>query len=134
MDIVPQNIINISRNYFEQNEKVVMAFLFGSYASGNFCKESDIDIGVLLKNEDENAEIEIQNRIEKLIGHEVDTVFMSRSPATLSWSIIRKGIPIIIKDRNVFLNFMLDVSTEAQDFLEFNLDTWRKKNDTRTSR
>lgn len=127
-------IVDIIKPYCEQKKEIIMAFLFGSYASDHPCKESDIDIAVYMKNEDNDLEIEIQNKLEHLIGKEIDLVSLQRSSAVLSWDIIRKGIPLVIKDRRQYLDFMLEVSGEAQDFLDFNLDSWRRKNGVRTSR
>lgn len=134
MNKITENVINIAKLYFERIDKVAMAFLFGSYASGNICSESDVDIAVLMESEDNKLEIKINNDIEQLLHKEVDIINLSRSTPVLSWSILRKGIPLVIKNRKKYLDFMLDVSREAEDFIEFNLDTWREKYDTRTSR
>jgi uncharacterized protein (DUF2344 family) len=37
------------------------------------------------------------------------------------------GIPIVIKDRGLYLDFMLRVTTEAEDFRETVEDYWRIK-------
>jgi len=128
MEISRSEIIEKVKSYSSGKKEVIMSFLFGSYASGNYCKESDIDVAVFLSKEGNDLEIEIQNELEKLLAKETDVVFLNRSPATLSWNILRKGIPIEIKNRKTYLNLMLDVSSEAEDFQEFNLDAWRMKN------
>lgn len=124
------DIINRIRPYLEKRHEILMGFLFGSYTHGYQCKESDIDIALYLKDTDEKTEIEIQNDVERLLKKHRN----SNSSTTLSWNILRKGIPIIIKDRRLFLDFLLNVSTETEDFIEFNLDTWRRKYGTRTNR
>jgi len=41
-----QNYVNdVSKKY-----ELVQAFIFGSYAKGNYCADSDIDVAVVLKN------------------------------------------------------------------------------------
>lgn len=127
-------IVNLIKQYCEKREEVLMGFLFGSYASNYQCKESDVDIALYLRDTGGWAEIEIQNDIERLLHKQVDLVVLSRAPATLAWNILRKGIPLIIKDRGFYLDFLLDVSNEAQDFIDFNLDTWRRKYEPRASR
>ena len=37
--------------YFEHNEKVIMAFLYGSYARGQALADSDVDIAVFMKGD-----------------------------------------------------------------------------------
>lgn len=129
-----EKIINEIKDYCSSKDDIIMGFLFGSYVYNYQCKESDIDIALYLKKENEDLEIEIQNDLERLLNKQIDMVVLTRAPATLAWNIIRKGMPIIIRDRRLYLDFLLDVSNEAQDFIEFNLDTWRRKYGIGTSR
>ena len=48
-----------SREYFQEKENVVLAFIFGSSAKGIAGEDSDLDIGVYLK--DKKGEDEIFN-------------------------------------------------------------------------
>lgn len=129
-----KRILDITRSYFNQKEEIIIAFLFGSYAFGAQCLESDVDIALYVKDVDNDIEVEIQNSLERLLGKEVDLIILSRARATLSWNILRKGIPLVIKNRGIYLDFLLEVSREAQDFLDFNLDTWRRKYGVRAGR
>jgi len=104
--------------YFAQNDSVVLAFLFGSRAQGRERVQSDWDIAVYLKEENEATENAIWRDVEKLLGAEVDLVVLNRTPATLAWEIIRKGTPLAIKDRNVYLDQLLGTSDEAERFIE----------------
>lgn len=113
--------------YCENNKDIIMAFLFGSYASGYSCKESDVDIAVYLAQEDKTIESQVQTCLERTLKKEVDLVVLNRCPAVLAWTVLRKGIPIIIKNRAKYTDFMLEVSSEAEDFLDFNLDAYRRK-------
>ena len=81
-----------------------------------------------LKREDMKDEAVLWGRLERLLHKEVDLVILNRAPVTICWSAIKRGIPLTIKSRQLFLNFMLDVSREAEDFIDFNLDTRRRKN------
>ena len=121
-------VVEIVKPYLEKNRNVLLAFLFGSEAKGLASSNSDIDIAVYLKREDRKIEATLWNKTEELLHREVDLIVLNRAPATISWSAIKKGIPLTIKDRRLFLDFMLDVSREAEDFIDFNLDTWRRKN------
>jgi predicted nucleotidyltransferase len=122
-----EDIIAILRPYCEKEKNIIFGFLFGSYAFEASCLESDIDIALYLKNKDNRLENKIQNGLERLLKKEVDLIILNRAPSILAWNIIRKGIPLTIKDRGVYLDFMLEVSREAEDLIDFNLDTWRKK-------
>ncbi len=122
-----EDIAQIARSYCKNEKDILFGFLFGSYASGKTCLESDIDIALYLKCQDGMLENRIQNDIERLLKKEVDLVILNRAPSTLAWNILRKGIPICIKDRGIYLDFMLEVSRESEDLLDFNLDAWRMK-------
>jgi predicted nucleotidyltransferase len=136
-DILKLNItilsmsINIPKEdialYCKDSKDIVMAFVFGSYARGYSCNESDVDIAVYLTNESKETEAEIQTYLERILKKEVDLVILNRCSSVLSWTILRKGIPIIIKDRAKYINFLLEVSSEAEDFIDFNIDAYRRK-------
>ena len=42
--------IKLLKKYFEKKQEILLAFLFGSFAKGFQMKESDLDMGVYLKN------------------------------------------------------------------------------------
>lgn len=117
----------ILRSFFASRNEVRLAFLFGSAAGGRSGRMSDVDVAVYLDEEDDKVEDSLQSELERLLRKEVDLVVMNRAPATLCWSAIRKGVAVKIRDRKFFLDFMLNVSTEAQDFIEFNQDARRRR-------
>jgi len=120
-------IIDKTKGYLAKKDEILMAFLFGSRASDKACSQSDIDLALFLKEEDPQIEGKIWNDLEGILQEEIDLIILNRAPSTLSWSILRKGIPLLIKDRKGYLDFFLNISQEAEDFIEFNLDTWRRK-------
>jgi len=122
-----EEIVQIVKSYCEKEKDILFGFLFGSCVSGKSCLESDIDVALYLKYQDDKLQDKIQDELEKLLKREVDLVILNRAPSTLAWNILRKGIPIGIKDRGVYLDFMLEVSREADDLMDFNLDAWRMK-------
>jgi len=121
------------RDYFEKRTEVSFAFLFGSWAKDQKGLESDMDIAVyfrpkanILEQQDTEAYYEIGNQlwieVEKIVGMEVDLLVLNRAPATVADSALR-GIPIIIKDRNLYMDFLLRTTSEAIDFREW-IDTY----------
>ncbi|MBU2109999.1 DUF86 domain-containing protein [Patescibacteria group bacterium] len=122
-------IIQDLREYIEKREDILMAFVFGSQVKGTTTLESDFDIAVyfkpktgVLEYEDDifyEGETEIWNDLEKMVERRVDFVVLNRVPAILSFPIINKGIAIIIKDRSIYLKFLLIVSSLAEDFRRF---------------
>lgn len=118
-------IIESLKEYFENSANVLMAFLFGSLAKNMQCSESDVDIAVYLK--DEGKWEKVWNDVEDILNKDIDLVILNNARATIAWSAIKRGIPLSIKDRKLFIEFMLEVSREAEDFIDFNLDAWKRK-------
>lgn len=95
-----------------------MAFLFGSRADGQIRKSSDWDIGVYLSEENREEEREIWLEVERILGEETDLIILNRAPATLAWQIVGRGEALIIKNRNIYLDFIFRVSEEANAFYQ----------------
>jgi uncharacterized protein YutE (UPF0331/DUF86 family)/predicted nucleotidyltransferase len=118
------------KKYFSSQDDVVFAFLFGSQASKRAGRISDWDIGVYFRPVKERIEWEEQGRlypqedkiwndcIDILTSDNVDLVVLNRVPASIASSCIQ-GIPLIIKDKKLFTEFMLIVSSEAEDYRKF---------------
>jgi predicted nucleotidyltransferase len=119
------------KEYFDKRSDIVFAFLFGSAVRGKIRREGDIDIAVYfwpekdIEWEDFNKTYKGENKIgvdlERLLKKEVDLIVLNRARAILADEIIRKGKPILIKDRGIFMNFLCIISDEAEyvrDWLE----------------
>lgn len=139
---ITQKKIKQLADYFNKRPEVAMAFLFGSIATGKATSESDADIAIYFwpakksleweedrshKNEDE-----IWSNVEKIIGLKTDLVVLNRAPATLAFSAIREGVPLTIKDRGLFLRFLLTVSAASEEFQEYVDDFWQIKQRSRS--
>lgn len=112
------------KDYFNQREDIAFAFLFGSVAKSKVRKEGDVDIAIYfypekdIEWEDFNKTYKGESKIgldlERLLKKEVDLVVLNRTRAVLADEIVRKGKPIIIKDRGIFMDFLCIVSDEAE--------------------
>lgn len=124
------------KDYFEKREDVVMAFLFGSQVSKRAHSGSDWDIAVYFKPEVERVEWEEQRReypeenrvwadcTDILKTDNIDLLVLNRAPANIADTALR-GLPLVIKDRVLWLEFMLVVSREAEDFFSFSRDYYK---------
>lgn len=106
------------QDYFEAQPSVLLAFVYGSAARNMLTEESDFDIAVYLKDGAEEED-RIWRDVSRLLTREVDLVNLAFAPATLVSNVIKTGIPIVIKDRNLYWKFYLEDSMEAEDFAEF---------------
>ena len=125
------------KNYFEGRDDIAFAFLFGSAKRGRVRREGDVDIAVYFKPEKEveweafNKIYEGENRIaldlERLLKKEVDLVVLNRARAVIADEIIRKGKPLIIRDRGFFLDFLCIVSDEAEYVRNWLITSYKEK-------
>ena len=124
------------RDYFGQREEVLMSFIFGSWAKDQEGLESDLDIAVYFKPKTNilewqadsyfETEKKIWLEIEKIVKREVDFLVLNRAPATVADAALR-GIPVVIKDRKSYMDFLLRVTSEAMDFRQWVDGYWKLK-------
>lgn len=130
-------LIDKLKEYFRSKKDVEMAFIFGSIVKGTVSEGSDIDIGIYLKPKTGRIEVEETKakydidkmwlELERITGYNVDLVVLNRAPATVADCALR-GKPILIRDRGLYLDFMLRVTAIAEDFRDWVEDYWRLKN------
>lgn len=118
--------IKALKNYFENRKDIAFAFLFGSQARGLATPLSDVDIAVYFYPEKRHPveyeeeifyedEDEIWADIERLLNREAELLVLNRVSSSVAASAIR-GIPLAINDWGLYLDFMLLVTREAEDF------------------
>ena len=132
-----EKVILELKDYFEKREEILMGFLFGSWAKDQEGIDSDMDIAIYFKPKSNvlewqgggsftDNEKRIWVELEKIVGREIDLLVLNRAPATVADSALR-GVPIIIKNKGVYLEFLLKVTSEAIDFREWVSDYWKLK-------
>ena len=135
-----REVEDILKEYFDKRDDVLMVFLFGSHAQGMVHRESDVDIAIYLRPKGHSleceefdakydAEDEIWLDMERLLKTNVDLIVLNRARSWIANSAIR-GRPIIIKDRGLYLDFMLRVTSEAEDYREMVEEYWKIKQGT----
>ena len=134
-------ILKLLRGYFSSREDVAFSFLFGSYADGTATSLSDVDVAVYFYPKRRRpvefeepiyyeGEDQIWADLDRLLKKEVELVVLNRVPATVSASAIR-GIPIVINDWGLYLDFMEVVTSEAIDFREMLIRDFLEEMDER---
>ena len=126
--------IKLLKGYFEKEPEVLMAFVFGSQAKSLARDSSDWDIGVYfepneyLELEKEGGypnENKIWSDLVDVLQTEVDLLVLNRARPSLVFSILNSGLPLVIKDRRLYLRLLSKTSYEAIDFWDFVYDFWR---------
>jgi predicted nucleotidyltransferase len=121
-----EEILEKLKSYFDKNENVIMAFLFGSLSKGKVHKHSDIDIAIYLKEYDINEVEKMWNDLEDLLKKDIDLIVLNISKPLIAFEAIR-GDKIIIRDYDFYTDYMLDITSEALDLKEFILDLYKMR-------
>ncbi len=104
-----------------------MAFLYGSYARKTPLFDSDVDIAIYLENGFTKKELNsIWDELISLLKKDVELLVLNDAKEAIAWSAIR-GIPLIIRDRNLYTKYMLSVSSAAMDLNNDLEDIWAMK-------
>lgn len=106
---------------------VVAVYLFGSHAEGRAHRESDIDVGLLLRWADfPTAAQRFEERVRlsaHLIGalhvNSIDVVVLNDAPPLLARRIVTKGLRVFCSDAEAAHAFVRDVQLRAADLEPF---------------
>ena len=125
------------QKYMAGKPEISMCFLFGSYSEGQETLESDLDIAVYFQPAGSSVEWEevkeypgeeaLWADFEKISSKNVDLVVLNRAAVTLAANILQEGIPVLIRNKKLYWNFLLHVSSEAEAFRRLIEDFWRIK-------
>lgn len=124
--------IKVLEKYFLRKPEVLFAFLFGSQAKKVHGKISDWDIAAYISPKDKHSQTEweetsklypSENKIwndlvDILKTDNVDLVVLNRAPANIADSALR-GTPLVIKNRLLFLDYLLRIRRQAEDYRQF---------------
>jgi predicted nucleotidyltransferase len=106
---------------------VVSVYLFGSHGEGRAHRESDVDVGVLLRRDvcpHVRDRFEMQLRLSGILQialrtRAVDVVILNDAPPLLGRRIVTAGLRILCTDPEVDHAFVRDVQLRAADLEPF---------------
>lgn len=107
---------------------VAAAYLFGSYARGDFREGSDIDLGVVFKEFPPKVLLgpvsDVHGRLETALNREIDLVAMNDAPVDLVHRILRDGVLVNEGDPSTRVAFEVKARNEYFDLKPY-LDEYR---------
>jgi len=112
------------KNYFSKQDDVLMAFVFGSRASGRERGSSDWDIAVYFKTDewlelestkDYPGEHQIHGDLENILRSDVDLLVLNRARPSLVFTILNSGQSLSIKDQKLYLELLSKTHYEANN-------------------
>jgi len=118
------------KEYFGCYDAISFAVLFGSRSVGQERSASDFDIAIYFTPRDRRmieyeecnvypARETVERDLETLLKKEVDLIVLNNTPCSLASEIVTRGIPIIVKDEQLFARFVSVVTSAAIDYREF---------------
>ena len=116
------NDIKTSLSPLMKMDEIQFAYLFGSYAKGDYDQRSDIDIAVYLKKQYNNfdTKLKIHHKLEVALRKEVDLIILnSAKNFNLLEDIFDDGIVIKDSQDDSRIMYELDREHEIKDYKEF---------------
>ncbi len=97
-----KQVINV---IFRQHSEIQLAYIYGSYAQGSHTEFSDIDIGVILKENFKEPPLyfaELSSKIEKCFNYKinVDLRILNNATPRFLFQVIKSGIILYSQDNN----------------------------------
>ncbi len=78
--------------YLAGEEEILLAYLFGSRATGTASPRSDYDIALLVRDPSLDLQARLAHEIGAVLGVEqVDVVFLNRAPVELAYAVVAQG-------------------------------------------
>ena len=111
------------RAYFEQQDDVLFALLFGSQARGTAGPLSDVDIAVMLPDDmgpmpKFRRQLSLMTDLSRLLRtDEVDVAVLNDVPITLGYRVFRDGMLLHCRDREAFIRAKARTVSQYLDFL-----------------
>lgn len=128
------DIVERLRKYFIKRKDILFAFLFGSHVRSESFRESDIDIAIYFKEEYSYESVKKTWReLEELLKKDLDIVVLNTASPLIGYTAIR-GKAIAINDYSAYLDYMLSISQEAEDFKEAFTDMFSLREKLRSNR
>jgi predicted nucleotidyltransferase len=109
--------------------EITAAYLFGSIARGAARATSDIDVGLLFREEPPatlaGLRLDLEAELERAVGAPVQLVILNRAPSDLVHRALRDGILLLDRDPSRRIRFEVRARNEYFD-LKPHLDRYRR--------
>ena len=109
-------IVKSLKVFFNMKRGILLAFLFGSFASKRIRRSSDVDIGILFKTvPDMDAINGVAEELSSILRREIDLVILNQASPVLKMQILKNGILLYASKRKRFYQFFTDTVNQYDD-------------------
>jgi len=116
---VQKEIQETLTNFFRNEEKILVAYLFGSHAKKTNTSESDVDVAVLLSETPKKLldyYLYLANKLSEILGDNVDLVILNTAPPLLKHQVIKNGEIVYCRNEEARITFEANAQCEYLDF------------------
>ena len=115
-----QELKQVTNDIFLQYDEIQLVYLYGSYARGIQTEFSDIDIGVLLKEDFKEPPLyfaELSLKLERYFKHEinVDLRIINKGTPRFLFGLIKNSEILFVRDKTLMHEFELKIIYKYQD-------------------
>ena len=104
------------KDFFKNKGRILLVFVFGSFAIGRITSHSDIDIALLFERP---ADVDETNRLrDELTGflhREADVIVLNSASPILRMQVLKTGVLVFSKTRQHFHQFFVDTVNQYDD-------------------
>ncbi len=112
-----QEIAKILSTLLHEFKEVKIAYLFGSRATGEARKTSDIDIAIVAPGISLDGYMELWAKVTRALGTErIDLVTLSDKPASFRYQVVKEGRVIYCRDEDMLNDFEMKAWQAYMDF------------------
>lgn len=119
-----QKIINIIKTELQGDERILFAYIYGSFVDPEMPFFRDIDVGIYVSNykkEDwDKYEISLPIELEKALSYKypVDVKLLNNAEVIFSYKVIN-GLLLFTRDEDLWANYVVYISKRYADFYPF---------------
>jgi hypothetical protein len=105
--------------FFESEDNILVAYLFGSHARKTDTPGSDIDIALLLSETPDrllNYHLYLVDKLSEILGDGLDLIILNTAPPMLKHQVIKHGKIIYSRSERARITFETRAQSEYLDF------------------
>ncbi|MGB9660257.1 MAG: type VII toxin-antitoxin system MntA family adenylyltransferase antitoxin [Nitrososphaerales archaeon] len=114
-----REILEALTRFFRSEDKISVAYLFGSHARKVNTSMSDVDIAVLLSETPKNLleyHLYLINKLSEILRKDVDLIILNTAPPMLRHQVIKHGKVIYSRNEKARIIFEAKAESEYLDF------------------